>query len=226
MDKTIFFHLPKTAGTSLHSGVLHAGVNISPTFNALYVNQNSAKLLDEYDCIYGHISFSDASKYFKGRRHLTLLRDPVERAISWYWYARNNVPESNAEDVLAAKNLTIEEFFSLPISILYRNISNRVVRQLGGSVFDVETPLDKMYEAAKNNILKFDWVGFVDSLDVDIDSLSKVLNIKIEGLDFLNQSKKDVPVSAALIEKIKRLNVWDQRLYDDAKSMFSHSKSG
>lgn len=107
MDKFIFIHIPKTAGTSLHSALIDRGLITSPTFNANYLNSSTAISLNDYRCIYGHLSYMDGLKYFKNREYLTVLREPVERAISWYWYAKNNVVGNWSDDALMAKSLSI-----------------------------------------------------------------------------------------------------------------------
>ena len=82
------------------------------------------------------MSLSDVRTYFPNRHVLTVLRDPVERCLSWYYFARTAPKAEVASDVMEAQTHTVEDFFALDVLRIYRNIYNRQVRQLSGHVLD------------------------------------------------------------------------------------------
>src|SRR5580704_5438882 len=127
MRKSVFVHLPKTAGTSFHTALRQTlGVEaVSPSFIATNLSPADAERLDRYTIISGHISMADVQRYFSDRMILTILRDPVDRCLSWYYFARKSTTRAFASDFVAAKQNGIEDFFALDYKITYRNIFNR-----------------------------------------------------------------------------------------------------
>lgn len=224
MTYAVFLHVPKTAGMSLHD-TLRRQVGdeaVSPSVNASVMTQSEADALAHYDVVVGHISVTDARRFFPGAALLTVLRDPIERSLSWYYYARN-FPWAPHEDVAAAQAHPVEEFFDLPTDVVFENIHNRQVRQLGDHVYNYTVDLDQALENAKATLDACAWVGRQETLDADLARLADVLPaVKGASLDQLNVTTtrpSDRAISPSLRESIMRHNAFDQRLYDYAASI-------
>jgi len=111
MCKYVFAHLPKTGGTSFQRALRRViGEDaVSPSFNASNLSEADAAKLDQYPVISGHISGTDIARYFPDRMILTILRDPLDRCVSWYYFARTTPPSPDApSDVLAVQQNDIE----------------------------------------------------------------------------------------------------------------------
>ena len=104
--KFAYFHIPKSAGTCFTTSLASVR-SVSPSFFANdEMSNKTAAGLEGSDIVAGHLSHDDYARHFPDRLAFTVLRDPVERCLSWYWYCRNVVPETvTAPDVLSAKAL-------------------------------------------------------------------------------------------------------------------------
>ena len=90
MDSYLFFHVSKTAGTSLREyfrQVLGANeVGPSTDFRGSSTSDNAS--VSTCRMVVGHFSFEQVA-HFPGRRILTFLRNPVDVVVSTYFFFRN-----------------------------------------------------------------------------------------------------------------------------------------
>lgn len=120
MSLYIFVHIPKTAGTTFHQSYLPAAFSESERF---VVNGTGPKNradreyligLPDIDkqrlkVIAGHNTFGLA-EHFPGAKYLTVLRDPVQQALSRYLHERDHNREEPIGRYMAARGTTLEEF--------------------------------------------------------------------------------------------------------------------
>ncbi|MFK7940877.1 MAG: sulfotransferase family 2 domain-containing protein [Roseovarius sp.] len=130
----IFVHVPKTGGSSIRAAAQYKFgtdllldyadriTNPEAMFNcdrAAYLRRNHLASLQGRRAVYGHFWIG---KYrgVQADCRATILRDPVERLIShfYYWISDDNTPEILMRNALRRKlvteNLSIVEFAALP----------------------------------------------------------------------------------------------------------------
>lgn len=226
MAKFLFLHLPKTAGTSLRHALQEAygAEAVSPHVNACFLQNSDLELLNRFTFICGHLSFSDAHRLFPDAAMMTVVRNPVERCLSWYWYARSTSIEclDDAEflDVHAAKRFDPETFFSLPPAVVFHNIHNRMTRQLGGHACNRHINLEAAFKQAQTTLKQCIWIGRQEHLDQDLQRLSRLFP-KLSGLTMPKSNvtakrSTSTTLSKTTIENIRTLNCFDQPLYEQA----------
>jgi ketosteroid isomerase-like protein len=217
--KCVFVHVPKAAGTGLNIAMRYAlGPDaVSQGFNASNMTSSEAERLDQFDVISGHISMADVSRYFPDRAILTILRDPIDRCLSWYYWARQDSTPSFSSDIAAAKRHDIESFFDLDHRFHYRNVFNRQVRQLGDHVLNVSTDLDKAYDAAKDTLRSAVWVGRQETLAADLEKLGmrlpEMAGLPMSIANATGQRTLAADASPRVIKRIRELNAYDLDLY-------------
>lgn len=143
-DATAFIHLPKTGGTTL-SNLLNACFpleHICPQhFNALHFY--SLAELAKYDFFTGHFDYFSLRFIPRQRiRCLSIFRDPVERLISFYRFARSHPPRDEFASVVwtkLANDLTVEEFFEHELTISSRFVNNSYLFFFGSCMDDEAT---------------------------------------------------------------------------------------
>ncbi len=223
MRKWVFVHIPKTAGTSFQNALRKILGNdaVSPSFNASRLSEADAERLDQYTVISGHISKVDLDRYFPHRELLTILRDPLDRCVSWYYFARTTPLVIYApSDVFAAQQNGIEAFFAQDERIIYRNIVNRQVRQLGDHVLNLDADHGEALSRAKETLRSAVWVGQQEHLAEDIARLVGIVpdwaGLSLERLNCTTGRESSDNLSREVISKIANLNTYDMELYQYA----------
>ena len=94
----VHIHIGKTSGTSLARSLASAlGEGVcSPPFIQTFMNSDDANYYNSFRIIHGHISRSDQLKWFPERKVITILRDPIERGLSFIRYVRS-LPSSSSK---------------------------------------------------------------------------------------------------------------------------------
>lgn len=211
-----FLHIPKTAGTSFLHAIRTVFPQTSLPFAATYMTDSAAAQLQHFDVVAGHLSFDDYRKYFPKYRSLTILRDPVQRCLSWYWYAREVTPDSvTTEEVRSAKNMDAEDFFGLDADIIRRNIVNRQMRQLGAHALNFTCNEAATLACAKKNLADMAWIGDVDNMAADLAVLRSIPGFgQFPALPRLNAGRRRDGITPRLRSRIEQLNWADMELYE------------
>jgi hypothetical protein len=219
--KFAFLHVPKAAGTSF-TDALAAAHSTSPSIDANdRVSGDLAKDLDRFDIITGHLSYEDYRQWFSERAAFTVLRNPVERCLSWYWYCRNVVPASVcAPEVASARDLDPVGYFSQNRSIIYRVSINGQSRQLGGHINFPEADDREVTKRAMESLQKMVWIGFVETIDADLDRLRQLPEFaNLPSLEKINTAPRDYEASPIVRRLIEENNQGDIELYEFARTL-------
>ncbi|MBB4952813.1 hypothetical protein H4S14_000856 [Agrobacterium vitis] len=224
MPRAIFIHLPKTGGTSFHAALQRGfGADaVSPPFAASRMSVEQAEALRRYDIICGHISLQDINTHFPDAVLFTILREPIERCLSWYSFARN-LPATSHADVTAAQTHDLHDFFHLDPSIAYRNTFNRQTRQLAFHALDNDVDMSAALLEAQKTLKNCAWIGRQECLHEDLIRLGSVLpemaNATLPELNKTSQRIEVRDIDPALKERIESYNTYDIALYDYACSV-------
>lgn len=217
--RVIFHHIAKTAGMAINAWLrerLGAGC---VTENLLGEHRRLiAYYGGQYSIIFAHLGFSGEGldpRY----RYVTLLRDPVERVISWLFFALNHhtrerlIQDWGWDAWSAVKQLIDSEGERLDERLL-PIISNEMVRNFA-SILDPSPASDaKMLDLALSAIQQYELVGIYEELSAFLRRLAAMLGLPYEGLKPVNVTReKPSHVSPKLREKLHALNLLDLEFY-------------
>ena len=142
-EAVAFIHLHKTGGTTFHSllSACFPSDRVCPErFETLHLWTPSD--LANYDLFSGHFDYF-ALKYIPRRRIRTvsMFRDPIERQISLYRFARAHSPDEFAHDknVQLANALSAEEYFEHEHIVRQKWYNNTYLLVFGASLYDQAT---------------------------------------------------------------------------------------
>ncbi len=231
----IFLHITKTAGTTLkrilerhyyQRTIVTVQKNLKhPDLNDILFEDFVNLSFDQKKNIRfmrGHFEFGIHQYLHIPYIYITMLRDPIERAISWYYFVLQN-PDSEDYKKLVVKSNGFEDFIAKGYA--GRNSITKVLlskEQRKKAANDYEC-----LAIAKENLEKyFSFVGFVEDFDKSLILLKHILGwqdypIYIrENVTRSRPKKSDLPQST--IDVIKEVNWADIELYDYAKKWFNN----
>lgn len=213
----IFMHIPKTAGTTFHLILdeIYQGKGLKKYHVGPDVN---VKVPNRFKFAAGHIYFGGVSPENPNTtlNYITLLRDPLERVISEYYFLRQYpIHNPYVGKKISDGNITLKDYVKSKdekFKCLTHNMQTRYV--VGGDRPDIIK--------AKNNLNKhFAVVGitelFNDSLDVMKEKLGwgKIPPYKNGFINKKRLKLEEIPRD--IIDVIKMNNKIDIELYQWAK---------
>ncbi|QIZ72498.1 sulfotransferase family 2 domain-containing protein [Oxynema aestuarii] len=235
-EKTLFFlHIPKAAGTTLNDIITRQyksesvfqtnPVNIRESKNKLIKMSESDK--ENFKVIKGHMEFGWHEFIPQEFTYITMLRDPVERVISLYYYILKN-PRHYLYNIVTENRMSLRDLLSSRISA---QLSNGQTRILSGREELVQKPLAVFEEcpaewldSAKQNLDKyFVTFGLTEKFDESLILFKQILGWKIPFYTSKNVNKHRLFKSEfsvqdiILIEEYNRLDI---ELYKYAKKLF------
>lgn len=229
--KAIFIHIPKTAGSTFTQLLVnnYAEEERFPTSwsNILAGRGDGLDKLDsqhqqQLRLIYGHQPFGN-QRYLSGESHyITFLREPVDRAISHYYFLNGNAPNRDA----LFQHLLYDyqsRWNGLPTIYL---ISNFQTRWLSNALFGMAYATEEdMLEAALKNLEQME-VGLVERFDESVDRFCRLLQLsKAELVDEkVSQTRPRMhELPEPVMTRLRQINQLDEKLYQRARQRFGQS---
>jgi hypothetical protein len=230
--------MPKTGGTSLSVAMAQAYPfwAIMPDAGILGRNEGKYPPLDvvvsamkfrpeRVHYIRGHYHISCAGLLGPDAKCLTVLRDPVERMISYYrhWCDQLQLTPQAFEERFRTTGFNLKydnEMCRRLVGTLDYNTAegahDRLVAMLRAEISDPVRFLDD----AKRSLDKLHFVGTMDTLPRLARRLSEELQYDLK-LGHLNKSVADRKIAQIVIETVQQDNKLDMALYEHAKALAS-----
>jgi Sulfotransferase family len=224
-ETLIFLHIPKTGGSTIYK-VLERQYSRAQTLRLESSQIARFKTLPaaqhgRYRLIQGHLYFG-LHRFVPGAStYMTFLRRPVERVLSFYYYARST-PDHYLYSQLVTERLDLKTLLARELT---SELCNGQTRQLAGDEWEdpqrvvTRAALDR----AQANLTHFRVVGLLEKFDASLLLLRRAFgwhwpfyvkeNVTKEKPDetFLD------PETRGLIEEANRL---DLELYEYARKLF------
>jgi hypothetical protein len=242
-DALVFMHLPKTGGTSMRSAL--CGVYAPDEIALVYPSSGLLGAMtraefaslpddvrDRTRFVMGHFPFGIHHQLARPSRYVTLLRDPVERAISLYYHFRN-IPgirfgsKGHRERLrMRLTRVSLEEWvFSgrrqALDNLMVRNISGRMGVPFGQCT---ETMLEQALEHVESD---FAALLVTERLAASTALLEQAIERPIPPLPHVNANPNRPPardIDTRVRERIRELNHLDVRLHEIALERLDSSQ--
>ncbi len=220
----IFVHVAKCGGTAL-ANYLHNMLEPCREIrnNITFLEKCPTEYVHSMDFIYGHLSWKHLQKRKPGAFVFTMLRDPVDRVLSNYFFIRtlDNTGRKPQYPVFVAacQNLQLHELVREDHPQIRYWISNYMARQLSRQNDEMAIcPPSQLAREAIENLRLYDHVGIHEDFAASLNILQFMLNWPfVESLPQTNVTENRVrldeidPETAAAIRSI---NTADVALYD------------
>ncbi|MGF1514702.1 MAG: sulfotransferase family 2 domain-containing protein [Elainellaceae cyanobacterium] len=214
----IFLHIPKAAGTTMAS-ILRAHYGSEASYRTRMHAFAHLQTLPEAErrrlrLIHGHMPFGLHKHLPQPAVYVTLLRHPVERVISHYYFVLKSPSHPGYPVAQAARS--IAEYVGCGLQKQTNNVQTRHISGVGGTAgFDDCTP-QHLQQAKRNLDRAFVVAGTSEQFDATLLLLGQRLGWSPSPYPRLNvnpQRPKRELISPRAIAIIERYNALDLALY-------------
>jgi len=226
----IYVHIPKTAGTTFYS-ILDRNFESAGTY--LYrLTEGTEQLTnlpadqrDRLQLIRGHLPYGIHRCLSQPVEYITILREPIERTISHYYYVLRNPTHRHYQRVVSEK-MGIREYV---LGCLIKELDNGQVRLISGDGF--QAPFGKcgreLLDQAKHNLQhSFSVVGLTERFDETVLLMARRFGWK--KTHYVRQNVTDKrpareQLDSETLDAVKAINTLDLELYAFAKTLFERA---
>lgn len=225
-QSAIFLHIHKTAGTTLHA-ILQRQYADEDVYNIDAKGHNfdhftglSQSMRAKIHLLKGHMDYGLHEFLPQPATYFTFLRDPIERAISYYYFIQRTPQHPHHQ---AANELSLYEFLEQKVD---RLMANGQTRQLAGGYphYEFGEKAPELLDKAKQHLQKrFVVVGITEQFDESLLLLQRHFgwrNIWYQRQNVGGNRPPKKQIAPKTMTLLTQLNQTDNALYQYGRSLF------
>ena len=226
----IFLHHMKTGGTTLRRiirrqyppGAALSVVHRHFDFSSDQFDRVGAAVRErDVRLVQGHIPFGLHERWQVDATYVTLLREPVDRVVSLYYYM---LQQHQADFLQDGRPIGLERFIKSERAIAME-VDNAQTRRLSGLNPEFGRCSREMLDRAREHLHRhFSVVGVTEQFDQTLILLQKTFGWRypLYTRDNVTRSReKKEALAPGTIELVERYNELDRELYDEARAMLA-----
>jgi CBS domain-containing protein len=217
----VYQHIPKTGGVSVRSVAarnFHVREIAFVADDCWRDKQVAERLIYRHRFIHGHLHYEFVAGFLDSIRLITVLRNPIERVISLYWFLRRQdtmaAPGRDSTAVEFARTRTLLEFASCDDPLMADQISNAQLRMLLDH-HQQQEPSERWGQMALDNLRNYAFVGVTELLSESMQLMSQRFGWIVDAAPVVNRSPRqtDERELSRVREVIARRNGPEIELY-------------
>lgn len=233
----IFLHIPKAAGSTLHDIIerqYSPKLVYSVTGNQVPESVAQFRALPESErqnlkMVKGHMGFGLHELLPQGATYFTLLRHPVDRVLSHYYYILRR-PNHYLYETVTEQNMSLQDFAIRKPSLELDNGQTRLIAGKHGEPdrsIEIGQCTPEMLEDAKQNLRNFfTVVGITEEFDRALILLKRTFgwrNVFYTKRRVTHNRPQEKQIDIETRRIIEQCNALDMELYEYSKKMFQES---
>lgn len=234
----IFLHTPKAAGSTLNTIIDR---QFLPSVIFKINNSDVQKSINEFKniveekrikirCLMGHMPFGLHRYLPQPSIYVTLLRNPIDRVISHYYFVLRN-PNHYLYEKVTSNNMSLKDYVSSAISPELTNGQTRLISGVErvDSINGDEFVSADILEIAKKNLQDYFVVGLSEKFDESLILFKRILGWK--NIFYIKRNVTDRrpsinEIDEETIKTIIEYNKLDIDLYIFAEQIFENFLKG
>jgi len=229
LRKAAFMHIQKTAGTSIVTMAKEFYGAHDVVGHGSFLTQTLPEL-ERFSFVSGHFGMDMMCSLMPDRYKFTFLREPRDRILSQYYFMRSR-PRGSWPIYGLAHDLELDAFLDLCVSGDHRvaqHFFNQQCFQLASGwgcsgMIEKNLDADTMLKLALDNLYKFDFIGFFETLNVDARHIFNNLGVDAASIVHSNKgvARKEISdLGSKTISKLNNLTILDYKIFCEAKRIF------
>ena len=225
--KFLFDHIYKAAGSSVERILVDHFGEKNVTFGLIEPLSHALARHANKTVITGHFSFLPGQRLPADRYAFTLLRHPVDRLLSHYYFSRNHVPKRGGNAAIElAKIQSLDEYVFCDAPEVRGLLQNDQTMHFLPMRWDGSrelSPKEKL-AAAKEALDQYDLVGAYEELDDFVHVLACDMRIPpVSEVPRVNVTRGRIApteIDARIRRRLEEINELDIELYQHALDLF------
>jgi hypothetical protein len=218
-NRLIFDHLTKTGGQAINKW-LSSQLGSGSVTNNLVGNHHI--LIKRYGgthpIISGHIQF-DGRGFDPRYQYITLIREPIDRGISWLYFILNNHTENDLNDLWRAANDFMMTDGKVLSNELFKTINNYYINHFSFINFSGQRPNEIKFEQALKAIDAYDVWGLYEEMPYFLRDVATLIGIpapkSIEHINITNSRPTKENISHNIRHRLEDVMSLDIALYKE-----------
>lgn len=244
----LFIHIPKTGGVSMSKLLarhFQSGTTLELGLDDEPVAEGSFTAADRYRYVHGHVPYAAIERFRHRPFAFTLLRDPVQRALSAFRHLRRDAPRmqklaeagvisaERVRDYAAAGEMSISEFLRHEPRGAERHLGNLQVEFMARRHIERQYAADAPHEirvsvreaaVAMGRLRSLDAFGLTEQMQESADVLAHALGVATLGepgtLNVSPEGRGEL-ISADAFDALCEFTCHDRQLYALGAELFA-----
>ncbi|MCP4423323.1 MAG: sulfotransferase family 2 domain-containing protein [Chloroflexi bacterium] len=225
----LFLHLPKTAGTTLNNIIarqyqpeeIHYLGALTQKAIVQFKAMDAAERA-KFRLLTGHMGYGLHDQMAPPTAYFTILREPIERIISFYYFVQRNGAHY-LHDFVLKDDVGLDDFVKSRISIMTDNFQVRLISGVWDQRPYGECSREALEQAKQNLLTDFAVVGLTEEFDKTLILLKRAFNWRhvyyLRQNATQNRPQTD-SFSQQTLDTVRAYNQLDLELYAFAQNLF------